>query len=175
MGRVKAHAREYGEIGNAGIIPTPTEKHYLAIDPGQKGGMCIVRFDGAAMEWIRMPAGTVRITDWISAVNSKYRNLVMVTERSQPMPKQGIVGAFRYGAHFGIFETMAIMLQVPYHEVSPLIWKRSLRVSSNKQDSITACRKIFPKVELIPEGCRTPHDGIAEALLIAQWARQKQL
>jgi hypothetical protein len=178
VGKVKAHFQEYGSIESKKGGQQRTAKiakHYLAVDPGQKGGMCVVRCDGTPLGWVRMPVGTPRIIDWILAANSTYTNLVMVTEKSQVMPKQGIVGAFRYGAHFGIFETVAVMLQVSYHEVRPLIWKKTLGLSSKKLDSITACRRIFPKVELIPDGCRTPHDGIAEALLIAEWARNKNL
>lgn len=179
MGKVKATLQEFGHDATTKMLRKPVvktvSKHYLAVDPGQKGGLCVVCFDGTPLEWIRMPAGTPRIIDWISIANSKYSNLVMVTEKSQAMPKQGIVGAFHYGAHFGIFETVAIMLQIPYHEVRPMIWKKALGLTSSKLDSITACRRIFPKLELIPEGCRTPHDGIAEALLISQWARQKNL
>ena len=122
-----------------------------------------------------MPEGTVRIVDWITAVNQKYPKLILVTEKSQVMPKQGIVGAFRYGAHFGIFETAAIMLRVPYREVNPVIWKKSFGLTSRKLDSISACRRIFPMVDLIPAGCRKEHDGIAEALLIGEWARHKVL
>jgi hypothetical protein len=174
VGRLKAYTREYGGVGFTKKSENSV-KHYLAVDPGQEGGMCIVSRDGTPMEFIRMPAGTARILDWIVALTGKYSILVMVAEKAQAMPKQGIVGAFRYGAHYGIFETAATMLQIPYHEVRPAIWKKALGLTHRKQDSITACRKFFPKVELIPDGCRTPHDGIAEALLIAQWARQKDL
>lgn len=178
MGRVKAAYREYGTIGNKMSVPLPAEtdqKHYLAVDPGQKGGMCIVRVDGTALEWVRMPVGTVRIIDWIVTTNDRYPSLIMVAEKSQAMPKQGIVGAFRYGAHSGVFETVAIMFRIPYHEIRPAIWKKALGLSSRKLDSIGACRRIFPTVELVSEGCRTEHDGIAESLLIAEWARQKNL
>jgi hypothetical protein len=150
-------------------------KHYLSIDPGKNGGLCIVRFDGTPLEWVRMPAGTGRIIDWITTAKEKYPNLVMVTEKSQAMPRQGIVGAFRYGVHFGAFGAIAALLRLPYHEVRPMVWKRSFGLSAVKRDSLTACRTIFPMVNLVPEGCRTEHDGIAEALLIAEWARQKNL
>ncbi len=177
MGKVKAMHQEYGTIKKWKDTKPPAGipiKHYIGIDPGRKGGMCVVRSDGIPMEWIRMPAPP-QIIDWLTLVSSKYFNPVMVTEKSQAMPKQGIVGAFRYGAHFGIFATVAIMLQIPYHEIRPQIWKKALGLSQNKMDSITACRRIFPTVELIPAGCRKEHDGIAEALLIAEWARQKNL
>jgi len=137
--------------------------------------MCIVRIDGTPIEFIRMPKGAAEIIDWMVYTARKHKSLVVITEKAQAMPKQGIVGAFRYGAHFGIFATVAVMLRLPYHEVHPTIWKKALGLSSNKLDSINACRRIFPTVELVPDKCRKEHDGIAEALLIAQWARQKNM
>lgn len=150
-------------------------KHYLGIDPGQRGGMAVVRSDGEPVIWTRMPQGTARIADWINSVSQQYPRVVLVVEKSQAMPKQGIASAFRYGAHFGAFEALAALLRLPYHEVSPSAWKRSMGVTSNKRESIDLCRRIFPGVELVPAGCRNDHDGIAEALLVAEWARRKQL
>ena len=171
MGRVKARYLEFREPGDPGL----PLKHYLAVDPGQKGGMAVVTYDGIPKDWIKMPVGTASIIDWILAASSSYLNLLMVIEKAGVLPKQGIKGAFSYGAHFGLFETVAIMLKMPYHTIHPAIWKKSLSLSSRKLDSINACRKIYPKVDLIPAGCRTPHDGLAESLLIAHWARLKNL
>ncbi len=150
-------------------------KLYLGIDPGKQGGMGILRSDGVVVTTTRMPTGKVRIMDWISTALAQAGNLVMVVEQSQPMPKQGIVSAFNYGRHFAIFEDTAILLKVPYHTVTPAVWKKSMHLTSDKNDSFTACRRLFPIVELIPQGCRKQHDGIAEALLVAEWGRRKNL
>lgn len=148
-------------------------KHYLGIDPGKDGGLCVLRSDGVPLEWDRMPAGKVRIADWISRVRVAYHNLVMLAELAQAMPKQGVTSCFRYGQHFASFEDAAIHLKIPYHEVRPAIWKKSMGLSNDKMDSITACRRLFPAVDLIPPGCRKEHDGMAEALLIAEWGRRR--
>lgn len=151
------------------------QKHYLGIDPGKNGGLCIIQADGTPLEWTRMPDGKARIIDFIVKVNAEYPRLVLVTELAQAMPKQGVTSCFRYGQHFGTFEDAAILLKIPYHEVRPTIWKKTFGLGSNKQDSSSVCRRIFPLVDLIPQGCRVEHDGIAESLLIAEWARRKYL
>ena len=148
-------------------------KHYLGIDPGKNGGLCVLRFDGVPLEWDRMPAGKVRIADWISRVKAAYSHLIMLAELAQAMPKQGVTSCFRYGQHFASFEDAAIHLKIPYHEVRPAIWKKAMGLSNDKMDSITACRRLFPAVDLIPPGCRKEHDGLAEALLIAEWGRRQ--
>lgn len=150
-------------------------KHYLGIDPGKTGGMAVLRTDGTVMESTRMPDGPARIIDWIARACEVYSSLVMVVELSQAFPRQGIVSAFRYGRHFGTFEAAAHLLKIRYTEFSPVVWKKAMKVTNRKADSIAACRRLFPTVELTPKGCRTEHDGIAEALLIAEWARRKNL
>lgn len=152
-----------------------TIKHYLGVDPGQHGGMAVVRSDGEPLIWTRMPQGTARIADWINGACQQYPRVVLVVEKSQAMPKQGISSAFRYGAHFGAFEALAVLLRLPYHEVPPSTWKKSMGVTSIKRESIDLCRRIFPSVDLVLPGCSKEHDGIAEALLVAEWARRKGL
>lgn len=150
-------------------------KQYLGVDPGKSGGLCVVDSNGTPLECTRMPDGTARIVDWLQQAKERYPNLVMVTELAQAMPKQGLTSTFRYARHFATFEVTAILLKIPYVEVRPAVWKKTMGLSQKKADSIAACRRLFPTVELIPKGCRIEHDGIAEALLIAEWARRKNL
>ncbi len=150
-------------------------KHYLGIDPGVNGALCILRIDGTPLEWTRMPDGRGRIIDRMISMHGQYKNLTMIVELAQPMPKQGIVSSFSYGRHFGIYEDTAIMLKIPYAEVRPNVWKKFMGLTSKKVDSISACRRLFPMVDLIPTGCRTQHHGIAEAMLIGEFARRKNI
>ncbi|QXE87374.1 hypothetical protein KP003_02905 [Geomonas nitrogeniifigens] len=151
------------------------KKHYLGVDPGKNGGLAVLRADGVLMEYTRMPVDKIRIADWLRRIRDAYPTIIIIAERAQAMPKQGVTSSFNYGRHFGIFEDAAILLKTAYHEVRPAIWKKAMGLSSHKRDSISACRCLFPHVDLIPKNCRTEHDGIAEAVLIAEWARQKQL
>lgn len=152
-----------------------TQKHYLGIDPGKNGGLAVIRSDGTPLIWTRMPLGVGQIVDWIASASNQYHRLIIITEKAQAMPRQGVSSAFRYGQHFGIFEASAALLRLPYHEVSPVVWKKSMGLSSSKQVSTSVCRRLFPLVELVQPGCRNEHDGIAEALLVAEWAKRKGL
>jgi crossover junction endodeoxyribonuclease RuvC len=152
-----------------------TRKCYLGIDPGKRGGLGLLKPDGTALLATRMPEDKVRILDVISRLKQEYAGLIMIVEQSQPMPKQGIVSSFNYGRHFATFEDAALLLKIPYHTITPAVWKRAMQLTKDKNDSFAACRKLFPTVNLIPQGCRKQHDGIAEALLIAEYGRRKQL
>ena len=53
-------------------------------------------------------------------------------------------------------------------------WKKEFGLNGNKQKSIEVCRKLFPDVSLLPTSrCKKSHDGMAEALLMAEYARRR--
>ena len=147
----------------------------IGVDPGEKGGIALIDHQGHAIEYAPMPDTVRGIVDLISEYAqecSKGHDVRMIVEKAQTMPRQGIVSAFNYGKHFGIFEPLAAVLSIKYIEVRPKEWKKSMRLNSEKVNSINACERLFPGVNLILPRCRKKHDGIAEALLIAEWGRK---
>jgi hypothetical protein len=47
------------------------------------------------------------------------------------------------------------------------------RLNSDKENSIEVCKKLFPQVNLLATPrCKKEHDGIAEALLMAEYTRR---
>jgi hypothetical protein len=155
-------------------------KAFLGIDPGKKGGLAIVREDTGLHAYIVMPGTVVDIAIWISSQYNEHEesgySLIMVSERAQPMPKQGIVSAFGYGKHFGGFEAISAMLEMPYHDIHPVTWKKAMMVNSDKSSSIKKCKQIFPTVNLkATSRSTTDHDGLAEAILLAEYGRRINL
>lgn len=148
-------------------------KYFIGIDPGLRGGIGIVREDGQLHEYCDMPATKAQIIDWLKEHDYPFAR--MIIEKAQVMPHQGSVGGFTYGKHFGAFEAIAYMMHRPYHEIPPQRWKKAMGLSHDKDESIQLCERIFPEVNLIPKRSRKPHDGIAEALLIAEFSRRLNL
>lgn len=149
--------------------------NYIGIDPGQKGGLAYLE-NGQIAEYTLMPLTVHDTVLWISdRLHNADGPVSLVVELAQSMPKQGVTSSFNYGRHFGQFEAIAAIAGIPYHEVRPAIWKKSMGLNAAKVDSITLCQRLFPGVELIPNRCRVPKDGIAEACLIAEWARRQGL
>jgi hypothetical protein len=61
---------------------------------------------------------------------------------------------------------VALNKQLTFHVVT--------RLSLSKNTSIAVCKRLFPDVSLLPsERCRKDHDGMAEALLMAEYARRR--
>lgn len=140
----------------------------ISVDPGQKGGIAQI-FEKHAQAFV-MPNSVHSIVNLLKSLSSQGDWLVV--ERSQPMPKQGITSAFTYGKHFGIFETIASCIGLKYLTIRPNEWKKAMGLNSEKTCSIIEAERLFPTVQLIPDGCRKPSDGIAEALLIGEYARR---
>lgn len=150
-------------------------KTYIGIDPGQKGGIAILHERGATA--IRMPERWVELRDFLLGV--KGRDLVVILEKSQPMPKQGVTSTFNYGVGYGELRGTLLSFGFPFHEIRPAEWKKVILHGepdkSDKGTSIRVCERLFPMVELVPERCRKPHDGMAEAVLLAEYGRRMNL
>ena len=90
------------------------------------------------------------------------------------MPGQGVVSMFNFGHNLGFIEGVLQSNSIPYQLVPPQTWKREFSLSSEKAKSIEVCQKLFPKANLLAtERSRKPSDGIAEAVLMAEYARRK--
>ena len=92
-------------------------------------------------------------------------------EKCHSMPGQGVKSMFSFGgAYEGIFGLLA-GLQISARIVPPQAWKKAILAGTakDKPAAIAYCRRRWPSVSLIPEGCRVAHDGMADALCIAAY------
>ena len=106
--------------------------------------------------------------------NSKGHDCRAVVERVTAMPKQGVTSMFNFGVNFGFIQGLLTAYGIPFELVSPAKWKREFGVTSDKNTSIAVAQRLFPDVSLLrTERCRKPDDGIAEALLMAEYARRR--
>lgn len=99
-------------------------------------------------------------------------------EKAQAMPKQGVTSMFNYGKGVGILEGMIVALGYAYTMVRPTEWMRHMHAGTDgalgtKERSLQAVYRLFPKANLKPTArCRRDSDGMAEALLIAEYGRR---
>ncbi len=90
----------------------------------------------------------------------------------------GVVANWNRGYSLGLFEGLFVALAIPYTLVAPQSWQRAMHAGvstyvDTKQRSILAAQRLFPQVSLLatPRSLK-PHDGIADALLIAEYGRR---
>lgn len=95
-------------------------------------------------------------------------------EKVASMPKQGVKSTFEFGKSAGYIEGVLSACGISYQLVPPRVWKKEFSLGSNKHESIVVCKRLFPAVNLRPSPvCRKDSDGMAEALLMAEYARRR--
>lgn len=99
------------------------------------------------------------------------QDVLFCIEDVHAMPKQGVSSTFKFGRAVGAIQAIVELTRAPWVIVSPQVWKREMKVSSNKETSLQLARTMWPNAPLK----RVKDHGIAEALLLADWARRKQL
>lgn len=101
------------------------------------------------------------------------RNVKAFVERVGARPGQGVVSMFHFGKSAGFIEGVLTAKDIAYDLVTPQKWKRHFSLGSDKGQSIEIAQKLFPNVSLMatPKS-KKPSDGMAEALLIAQYGRE---
>jgi hypothetical protein len=152
---------------------------YIGIDPGLSGGIAMLRDEGQWTPTVTpMPVSGGEI-DARAAVEdlallSDVDRMIVVVESVHSMPKQGVASTFKFGKGYGKILGALEVLQIRTELVTPQAWKAVVLAGTTKdKDAAVAwCRRAYPTVNLILPKCRTPHDGMADALCIAEWGQR---
>lgn len=142
---------------------------YIGIDPGKKGGFAVL-YDG----------GRAVVRPWderefvLCMKDASELMCIACLEHVGAMPGQGVTSMFTFGQGFGFIQGILTAYWIPFELVRPQKWKKEFSITGDKNSSIAVCKRLFPDVNLLPtERCRKEHDGMAEALLMAEYARRK--
>lgn len=146
---------------------------YIGIDPGAKGGVALIDGDGITVyPWDKASfLGAMRGVNLAYLARKDYA--ICCLEHVGPMPGQGVTSMFHFGENFGYIKGVLEANKIPYELVRPQKWKKEFSVTSDKNTSIEVCQRLFPDVSLLATPrSRKPHDGMSEALLMAEYARR---
>lgn len=141
---------------------------YIGIDPGKDGALAVI-----------FPEGEPDIIpfspdDYRAVLSQMPRECKCCLERVGPMPGQGVTSMFKFGENYGFIQGLLMAFSIPYELVTPQKWKREFGITGDKNSSIAVCKRLFPGVNLRKTNkCRTDHDGMAEALLMACYTRRR--
>lgn len=147
----------------------------LALDPGFSGGVCVMAPSGAVEFAKPMPmAGGELDLAAIADLLRFYSPTLCVIEKVGAMPKQGVVSTFRFGAGYGMLLGICAGMRVPAQLVTPQAWKKIVLAGTEKDKdaAIAYVRRVYPNVQLVQPKCRKPHDGVADAVCLADYARR---
>lgn len=150
---------------------------YIGIDPGKDGGLAIMAHKNDmvihAYAW-----DDLLFVQQMRLIQKMYPipegNVIAAVEKVGAMPGQGVTSMFNFGKSAGFIEGVLAALLIPYQLIAPKRWKAEFGLNSDKQHSIDVCKRLFPDLRLLRnERCRKESDGMAEAALLAEFARRK--
>ena len=148
----------------------------VGIDPGKDGAMAII---GLRSDPVLVPFDERNYRDWLSKLALATRNgqdgrVSCVVEHVGAMPGQGVTSCFSFGQNFGFILGLLTAFCHPYELVRPAKWKKEFSCTKDKNTSVEVAKRLFPGVSLRrTERCTKDHDGIAEALLMAEYAKRR--
>lgn len=145
---------------------------YIGLDPGKKGAMAIIGHSNTTGETYMCKIIPYDPQEYIKALK-QYNGATVCIEQVHSISKQGIASSFTFGVMYGWLLGMLDTIGVSYQAVSPQKWKKEYGLNSDKAKSIEVCHRLFPNVELKrTDRCKKDDDGIAEALLLSEYARR---
>ncbi|MGB7996548.1 hypothetical protein [Photobacterium halotolerans] len=152
----------------------PYDRVVVGIDPGKKGAL--VRLTDSTQEAIVMPLKGAKDIDGFAIAQflKQHRPDMVVVEKVAARPGQGVTSMFTFGTGYGVVQGVLDSLAIPYRLITPQMWKKAILAGTtrDKEAAIGYVANRYPDLELTPPRCRVPHDGIADAACMAEFARQ---
>lgn len=143
---------------------------YIGIDPGKDGALAVIARDRIGV----IPFDIAEYKNALDGLMGYEDGFRCCLERVGAMPGQGVNSMFHFGENFGYIQGLLTAFEIPYELVTPQKWKKEFQITGDKNSSIAVCKRLFPGVSLRrTDRCKTDHDGMAEALLMAEYARRK--
>ena len=162
-------------------------KVFVGLDPGMTGGLAAVDSSGKLLSVIAMPRvnGSTgpqdyhAIKEWFAEMK-KLGKVEAALERISVRPGEGVKSKLTAGTNWGFLKGMLVAINARYVEPTPQAWKKLLALpkrsgkerKKGKEDAVVLATQLFPGINLTPGRKRVPHDGMADAVLIAEYARR---
>lgn len=170
-------------------------RKFLGIDPGLTGAVAeldsttrIVRFFDTPTVQVRSGKtmkNMLNIPECVLLLRSlSSGGSVMATiEKVNPMPSfgengerrgMGVTSAFSFGKGYGIWLGILSALAIPFEEVHPLTWKKTIMADMGKEKDASRVKAMQLYPETAPNLALKKHHGRADALLLAAFGQRNQ-
>ena len=156
--------------------------NFIGIDPGLQGGIAFIN-SGDYFAFI-MPIINAKKKSLNHVIISKLLSghesakTYAILEEQHAMPKQGVVSMMSIGYGFGALKQCLVDFAIPHEVVRAQVWQKEFGISgrkgNTKSQALQICRSLFPDLKLLAtERSKKPHEGIVDAVLIAEFARRR--
>jgi len=171
-------------------------KTYIGIDIGKKGAIAVLNPDGIETHTIPMVKDELAYSDLFDLLQH-IQAVTLTKTGGNPhvvFEKLGVIfgsskaTAFSMGYQSGAVEMMMISLGIPYTKIPAKQWQKDMfqgvevikktgkTSNDTKAMALIAARRLFPNQKLtFGERATKPHDGIVDSLLMAEYAKRKNL
>lgn len=164
--------------------------YILGIDPGMDGAIVALDHNGQCIGsvltkkslTVSVGKGSRReyvpsfMADALSSWGPLSTIKLVVLEKQQAMPKQGVASMFRTGVGYGLWLGILAAKGLPTTIVRPVEWTKTVLkgVSGTGKDrAIVAASARVPDLDLTPGKKRVPHSGLADAACLALYGINK--
>lgn len=107
----------------------------------------------------------------LAGIFREWRPYLVVLERQQAMPGQGVSSSFKNGMGYGTYRGILVGLDLKLAVVSAQVWQKEMfqgAAGEGKERSIYVAKDLFPHVTWL----KSKH-GRSDAALIAEYGRRR--
>ena len=150
-------------------------KRWIGVDPGMSGSMVCISEEGIEI----IPYDEENYRDALERWAKD--DCVCAIEKVGSMSGQGVSATFNFGTNWGFVRGLCYAFRIPVQLVTPQTWKKPFGLNIGKKYSkadkkaktIQVAKELYPNISLkrTPK-CRTDDDGVADALMIATFAKR---
>jgi len=160
------------------------ELTFIGVDPGLDGAIAII--DGDLITIKVMPTIIIKkgkknkrtishkgIKEIFEVIKGESYAII---EKQHAMPGQGVVSMLTIGIGYGSLLQILVDFEVPFEEVRAQEWQKEFGIGkgNTKEQALDVCQRLFPNLSLLPNRrYKKPHDGVVDALLIAEYNRRR--
>ncbi len=156
---------------------------FIGIDPGLSGSIAYIEESEVVTHIMpTISLGKKRVLDNL-AIREIFSGFdpaktYAVLEEQHSFPKQGVVSTCSICYSFGILKQCLVDFEIPHEVIPAKDWQREFNISgrkgNTKAQALQICQNLFPNLNLLAtERSKKPHEGIVDAMLIAEFARRK--
>jgi hypothetical protein len=163
-------------------------KTYIGIDIGKKGAIAVVNEN--SIDTFPMPMLKDEVDKgslfFILATNSP-ENTHIIFEKLGVIYGSSKQTAFSMGYQMGLVEAFCVAMEIPYTAVRAVDWQKEMfkhttvinKTGKTSKDTkamaLVTIKRLFPTLSLTYGKATKPHDGLVDAVLIAEYARKNNL
>jgi hypothetical protein len=149
---------------------------FLGLAPGAHGAVAALMLPSGGAEVADLPPSLSDLCDMLRGFVDPFAALELI----QPMPKFGARGNYQIGQRCGELRGILTALEIPFVEVRPQDWQKVVfrgekrpAGKAGKAASRAKAQAMWP--QLAHELRLVKHDGRADALHLAEYARRLQM